>query len=130
MHREAGRWADVIRQVLEAPGGEEVIEALATYWLRVSKKLDAEKIQNRIIEVVPKAKDAVMTAAEKLEKRGEARGIHLGQAGMLLRLLAKKFGDVPEATEQRVQAASEDDLNRWADRILVADSLEAVFAKE
>ena len=38
-----------------------------------------------------------------------------------------RFGGLPDWTEDRLRQASTTDLERWADRILEATSLEAVF---
>ena len=51
-----------------------------------------------------------------------------GKAEMLLRLLRRKFGELPEEAIARVRAASREDLDSWADSILFADSLDKVLA--
>ena len=53
-----------------------------------------------------------------------------GKRDMLLRQLRKKFGDVPQAIEQRVEHARPRELDSWADEVLVAATLEQVFAEE
>ena len=52
-----------------------------------------------------------------------------GQRGILLKLLALKFGDVPDAEVERVRAGSDEDIERWAERVLTTSTLEAVFAE-
>jgi hypothetical protein len=47
---------------------------------------------------------------------------------VLLRILAQRFGDVPATAAQRITAAELTDLERWADRVLVGDSIDAVLA--
>ena len=47
---------------------------------------------------------------------------------MLLRLLEKRFGAVSAAARQRVATATLADLGTWTDRLLIADSVEAVLA--
>ncbi|CAN5710863.1 hypothetical protein BH09MYX1_BH09MYX1_02270 [soil metagenome] len=61
-----------------------------------------------------------MIGAEILRREGEARG----KADVLLLLLAKRFGALSPATEQRIRAASMDELDRWTDRILTVHSLD------
>lgn len=51
-----------------------------------------------------------------------------GRAEVLLRLLRRRFGDLPTEIAQRVTIATIPDLDRWADRILDARSLDEVFA--
>jgi hypothetical protein len=46
-----------------------------------------------------------------------------------LRLLEKKFGPLPPAAVAKVKRASGATLDRWADRIPTADSLDEMFAE-
>lgn len=46
---------------------------------------------------------------------------------MLRRLLTRRFGALPEWVETKLTQASTDQLEQWADRILDAEALEAVF---
>ena len=75
-----------------------------------------------------------MTKARYLE--GEAEGRREGrlegegEAVVLLRLLRRRFGEVPEALEQRIRNADGDQLLRWTDRVLDAPTLEAVLAED
>ncbi len=64
--------------------------------------------------------------AEGLE-RGEARGLERGKAEGLARLLERRFGTLPRTARDRIAAAGLDELNACLDRILDADSLDAVF---
>ena len=58
----------------------------------------------------------------------ERRAIKKGQASMLKRLLARRFAQLPEWAEERLEKASRDELENWAERVIDADSLEQVFA--
>jgi predicted transposase YdaD len=77
----------------------------------------------------------VMTWGERLEERGREQGRqegrqegrHEGQATLLLALIRAKYGQVPEAVESRVRQGREGELVRWAERILTANSIEALF---
>ena len=64
-----------------------------------------------------------------LEASGRAEGYSEAKAETLLRLLQERFGDVPAATQRRILAARNDDLDRWLDRILDAGTLAAVFRR-
>jgi hypothetical protein len=48
---------------------------------------------------------------------------------MLLKLLNRKFGDLPPAVRDRVTGASEVELDRWTDNILSAATIDDVFAQ-
>ncbi|WP_428265749.1 DUF4351 domain-containing protein [Haliangium sp.] len=60
-------------------------------------------------------------------EEGQKEGRKEGQQELLLRLLGRKFGELAPAIEQRVRAADLDDLERWAERVLVATTLADVF---
>lgn len=63
------------------------------------------------------------------EGRQEAfqEAIREGEAGMLLHLLRSKFGPLDPETEERVRSADAERLLAWVDRILTAESLQAIF---
>ncbi|MGF6881179.1 hypothetical protein ABIA39_001059 [Nocardia sp. GAS34] len=65
-----------------------------------------------------------MTTAEMLEARGEARG----EASMLLKMLAQRFGPLSEAVEQKVRAATIERLDVWVGRVLTGSSVDEVLA--
>src|SRR3546814_5502080 len=68
---------------------------------------------------------------EKGLKQGELKGLRAGkiegESGLLLRLLARKFGPVPKATKERIQSATSAQLETWSLNILDAEILDEVF---
>ena len=46
---------------------------------------------------------------------------------MLKRLLRRRFGPLPEWAEQRLEQASPQELEGWAERVLEAPQLKDVF---
>ena len=58
------------------------------------------------------------------EAEGEARGKLEGQIALILRLLAARYGNVSPGGEQRVRAATSSELDRIAERLLEAATLE------
>jgi hypothetical protein len=64
-----------------------------------------------------------LRASDKGRLEGETRG----RAETLLRLMRRRYGAVPDAVIDRVHAAAIEDLDRWADAVLDAPSLDAVF---
>ncbi len=59
--------------------------------------------------------------------QGRQEGRQEGEALLLQRLLARRFGPLPAAIVERIAAASPTELEQWGDRVLEAESLEAVF---
>ena len=61
-------------------------------------------------------------------ERGLEQGLEKGRAGIVLKLLALRFGDLDEASVQRIRSASAESLDVVAERILTAHSLEEALA--
>ena len=68
------------------------------------------------------------TVVEAWLERGRAEGIGKGQAGLRLRQLELRFGELPEAVRDRVRGASVPELEAWAEAVLVAASVDEVLA--
>jgi hypothetical protein len=81
----------------------------------------------------PERENAMQTfyeiAAQEAFDKGREEGLE-GQRAMLLRLLDRRFGAVPEPIAARVAAATSPDIERWIERLLDAASLDDVFASE
>lgn len=60
-------------------------------------------------------------------KKGKLEGKLEGEATILQRLLIKKFGPLPEETQCRLSTATLDQLDLWAERLLDAPTLSAIF---
>lgn len=60
---------------------------------------------------------------------GLRKGRHDGKALVLEKLLVQRFGALPADVVARLEAASADRLDAWVDRVLVADTLDAVFQR-
>ncbi|MBF0125469.1 MAG: DUF4351 domain-containing protein [Magnetococcales bacterium] len=65
--------------------------------------------------------------AETREEQAKTRGVTEGQAAILLRQLRRRFQDLPTWIEEKVAAADLQQLERWSDRILDAESLVDLF---
>ncbi len=68
--------------------------------------------------------DLVENFAEQKREEGRAQG----RRALLLKQLTLKFGPPSPAVEARVGAASSEEVERWAERILAAGSLDEVFS--
>jgi hypothetical protein len=64
-----------------------------------------------------------MTTADML--RAEGRAEHA--ARLLVRLLTRKFGQVPDAVRERIDTASLEQLEIWSDRVLDAPTLDELL---
>lgn len=60
-------------------------------------------------------------------QKGRQEGQQEGEARLLLRLLTRRFGELPADTVTRIQRADLPQLEAWSDRVLDARSLAEVF---
>ncbi len=60
-------------------------------------------------------------------QQGMQQGEVIGEAKVLHRQLTKRFGTLTEDARKRLQTATTEQLELWADRILEAPTLAAVF---
>ena len=67
------------------------------------------------------------TQAHDAFEQGRQEGYREGLLEALTEQLAIKFGKLPTACTARLQAASNEELFRYTERLLAADTLEAVF---
>jgi hypothetical protein len=69
-----------------------------------------------------------ITSAERIGiQKGKQEGIIEGEKVLLLRLLQRKFGILPQNYRQRIESASGDALLHWADSFIAANALSDVF---
>ncbi|MFZ1574966.1 MAG: transposase, partial [Chromatiaceae bacterium] len=61
---------------------------------------------------------------------GRQEGRKQGEAAMLLRLIALKFGPPDADIRRRIEAADADTLLRWSERMLTAPTLDAVLSQD
>ncbi|MBF0157775.1 MAG: DUF4351 domain-containing protein [Magnetococcales bacterium] len=61
-------------------------------------------------------------------RKGIRKDVRKAKPALLLRLLQRRFGPLPEEITNRIQAADCDTLASWSDRVLEAKTLAEVFA--
>jgi len=66
---------------------------------------------------------------EEGRAEGQAEGQAQGRAALLQRMLTQRFGQLDPRHEERLRSASTEEIERWADRLLEADSLVAVIGE-
>ena len=66
----------------------------------------------------------------KARLEGRCKGFRQGERGVALRLSEHRFGPVPPATRQRIQALTEAQLGRAEARLLDAKGIEDLFANQ
>ncbi len=93
---------------------------------RMEKWVEQQRLEldQRVNEGVHQAKEQLKQQAEKAEQRGQQKG----EATLLLRLLERRFGALPDLARVRVLAADTDTLEEWGLRVLEAATLDEVLA--
>ena len=74
----------------------------------------------------PKAEEVAVTAGEQLLEQGREQGRLEGERRFLLRGL-RRLGPVSAEVEARVQSGCEAELEKWAERVFTAKTVEDVF---
>jgi len=104
------------------------------YTLAITGHVQPEALQALLErEIGPEAKDAIMTAGQRLIEQGRQQGHHegfqQGECAVLLRLLRPRFGgQVDTQVERRLAAASVDQLEAWTGRVLTVSRLAELLA--
>ena len=73
--------------------------------------------------------DKKMTYISIIERQGIEQGIGQGRAATLYKLLQLKFNEQAREYEQRLFQANAAELNLWTERVLFAESIDAVIAE-
>ncbi|CRI62850.1 conserved hypothetical protein [Thiocapsa sp. KS1] len=60
-------------------------------------------------------------------EKGIEQGVQRGEARMLMSLLRLRFGELPDAVQQRIESADADTLLHWSERVLTAVTLAEVL---
>jgi predicted transposase/invertase (TIGR01784 family) len=123
---DIGRLAQLASKLLAAPSGIAAVSQVLHYIAQVCEGLHYDDFCAKLREHLPEAERPIMTAAEELMQKGRAQG----QVTMLVRQLTRKFGDLPAEYRARLEAATTELLEHYADRVLIAPSLAAVFAED
>lgn len=65
---------------------------------------------------------------EEWERQITDKAMHVGEYKVIHRLLTKKFGELPNWAVEKLQSASSQELQKYEDRFLDAETLEQVFS--
>ena len=121
------RFAELMEALAEDPSGRQALALLMRYISAVFGEEKTEELRTKLKELAPAAEEAMLTMAEAWEQKGHAKGRAAGHREIIQHLLDKKFGPLTEAIIARLQAATEEELVHYADRVLDADRLEEVL---
>lgn len=135
MQRCLPEWIKSIRQLQSTQNGRRAIEQVLRYILLVAGELHFDDFREKLHQQLPETEEVAMTIAEQLRAEGLAKGVAQGLTqgltkGLALALtkqMTLKFGELSAEHAARIQAANEQQLDRYIERILSAPTPEAVF---
>ncbi len=125
-----------LQRIAEAPGlgrmeQELLVKCVWTYArFKDHPALEFDMIMAELDDGGVQEMTTTMVEWWKKEGREEGRkeGRKEGKASLLKRLLRRRFRDLPDWIDQRLEQASRRELETWADRVLDAKRLEDVFS--
>ena len=72
-------------------------------------------------------KEWVEKGREEGREEGQEIGLAEGARTVLRDLLSQKFGELPESVSEQIRRADYSQLQRWAKRVIDADSFEQIL---
>jgi len=127
--RNFTQWAEAMQEAWRAPYGVEALGQLLRYVELVCDDLQLEEFRAKLRELGPEVEQAAMTIAEQMRREGHAQGRVEERIVVLTKLLSLKFGAIDAASGARIGAATPEQLDRYVERVLTAETLAAVFAE-
>jgi hypothetical protein len=140
---ELGRFAALLREVVQAPTGADAFAAIVSYILQVTE-VAPDRLEELARQLGPSAEEGYMTGAQQLTekvRRETAEQVRRETAeqvrretteqvrrDVLCKQLAVRFGALAPDTLERIRGASDEELDRWTERVLSAKTLDDVFS--
>jgi hypothetical protein len=118
---------EILKMLIREALGEELddeIVVLVRFVMMEPNGLKKGVLRQMLTEVVPQKAERLMSIAEQCVLEGRIEG----RAELLLRLMTRRFGPMPDSYRQRVMDGSQEEHGAWADALLDAKTLDEVFA--
>ena len=108
------------------------IQRMIVHRLSPTKELpefnELREVGNMLAETVEQwAEDWMQQGLEQGIKQGVQQGMYLGKGKLLNQQIERRFDQIPSWAKERIDNATELELEKWANSILDASSLEEVF---
>ena len=116
----------LIEQIQNRTTAVEILESLLRYYVQGTQRVDEDDVRT-LLQQTSTGEPIMQTFIDRYIEQGRQEGRHEGEATILLHLIERKFGTPSETIRRRIADADADMLLRWSERILTADSLEAVL---
>ncbi|NEX17713.1 MAG: hypothetical protein C1943_14100 [Halochromatium sp.] len=124
----------LIDQIADRDTALQSLESLLRYDVQGTQRVE-ESDARRLLEQTSPGDPIMQTFIDRYIEQGREKGIEQGieqgreqgKAELLLRQMERKFGPADVQLRQQIQEADAETLLEWSDRILTAESPEAVF---
>ncbi|MBF0157033.1 MAG: Rpn family recombination-promoting nuclease/putative transposase [Magnetococcales bacterium] len=135
---------EVVRHLIEWLRAPEQLSLRRAFTVMLGRVLLPKKVPGQPIPELNDLREVDAMLAETVQewtKQWEAQGVEKGllqgllqgrqegEAALLLRILQRRFGTLPEWVAERVRSAGQSSLESWGDRVLDARSLDEIFAE-
>ncbi|WP_242513121.1 DUF4351 domain-containing protein, partial [Halochromatium salexigens] len=104
--------------------------SLLRYYVQGTQRVEEDDAR-RLLEQTSPGDPIMQTFIDRYIEQGREQGIEQGErkgeAKLLLRQMERKFGPTDARLRQQIQEADAETLLEWSDRILTAETPEAVF---
>jgi predicted transposase YdaD len=125
----------LIREAL-AEGLDDEIIVLVRFVMMEPNGLKKGVLREMLTEVVPNKAERLMSIAEQCVAEGRAEGIVQGRCEgrvegrveLILHMMTRRFGPVPDAYRRKIMGGTLEELDAWADALLDAKTLDEVLA--
>ncbi len=129
------RWISIFRDIAGSDPGAPTLAAVLRYIMLVTNIAARDLAEVMRSAVSPQTADIVMSTGQRLIQQGrregraegKAEGHIQGQRAVLIRQLTTRFGQLPQATADRIANASSVEVELWVERVLSAPSLASVL---
>ncbi|WP_142810906.1 DUF4351 domain-containing protein [Tepidiphilus olei] len=118
--------------------GDPELQHILALWIReyllrdLKPELDVPEsydLRAVTMQFAERIKEQIRQREQSALQQGLQEGVLQGEALLLQRMLTRRFGPLPEWARQRLEDATSNELETWADRVLDAARLEDVFAR-
>ncbi len=104
------------------------MEALLAWRHQIFKTRGEDEMKHFVPEMGAAYEEWAQKVRREGRREGREKGLIDGERALMLRMLAHRFGELPESAARRIKRADPEQLDRWAKRMLDADTLDQVFA--
>jgi predicted transposase/invertase (TIGR01784 family) len=113
-----------LRALAKQRDAEKLRQQLFAYFVAVAPDLTALRFRDILLQAEIEEEDVVPTLAQTWMAEGGAEALRR----TLRRQLAQRFGELAPRHEERIAAADAAELERFLDRVLAAETVDAVLA--